>query len=79
MADAAELSLTVARVVCGAFFLYLGAGLVFALRLYLGGGLERLDPAAARGSRPFKLLILPGVVALWPLLLGRRAEKEEGR
>jgi len=50
--------------------LYGAAGVVTAVFL-LAGGLRRLDPAAARGGLGFKLLILPGMVALWPLLLRR--------
>lgn len=49
---------------------YAGLGLAFALA-FVVRGLERVDPAA-RGSSPgFRLLVLPGVVALWPLLARR--------
>jgi hypothetical protein len=71
-----ELSLTLARVASGLVFLYLGGGLVFALHFLLRGGLARLDPSAGAGSRPFKLLILPGVVALWPFLWRRLRRPE---
>jgi len=48
--------------------LYLAAGVVFAGPfLLLGAG--RIDPDAAGGSWGFRLLVLPGVVVLWPLLL----------
>jgi hypothetical protein len=33
--------------------------------------LRRFDEAAARGGPGFKLLILPGLVALWPLIVAR--------
>lgn len=33
----------------------------------------RLDPAARQGTWGFRLLILPGVMALWPYLLARLA------
>jgi hypothetical protein len=50
--------------------LYAACGLLFAL-VFLVRGVERLDPAARESSLGFRLVILPGVVALWPLLAGR--------
>jgi hypothetical protein len=49
--------------------------LAFVLR-----GAARLDPQAERGSRGFRLVILPAAAALWPLvgwrwLQARRAGK----
>lgn len=49
---------------------YTGLGLAFAVPFVLRGA-GRLDPDAERGSWGFKLLILPGAAALWPLLLAR--------
>jgi hypothetical protein len=49
---------------------YLVVGLVIAAML-VWRGLGRLDPVAAHGTWGFRLLVLPGVVALWPLLLSR--------
>lgn len=48
--------------------LYLVAGLVFAF-FFLGKGIEKVDPAAHGSGRGFRLIILPGTIALWPLLL----------
>ena len=45
-------------------------GLAFALP-FVWRGVDRIDPAAREGSLGFRLLILPGVAALWPLLLFR--------
>lgn len=64
-----DLSLRLAGIASNAFFLYLGAGAVFALFFLLRGGLYRLDPAARESSRPFRWLILPGTIVLWPCLL----------
>ena len=50
--------------------LYLGAGLVFSVA-FVFAGVNRLDPVARRSSWGFRVLILPGSVALWPLLLRR--------
>ena len=50
--------------------IYIIAGIVAAVPIVLFG-ITRLDPAARGSSRLFRLTILPGVVALWPLLLRR--------
>lgn len=39
-------------------------GAVFVVR-----GVSRVDPAAAGAPIGFKLLILPGVVGMWPMML----------
>ena len=49
---------------------YLACGLCFAIPFSLIG-VKRIDPHAANGSWGFRLLILPGTMALWPLLLHR--------
>ena len=49
---------------------YLACGVIFALPFaFLGVG--RIDPHASHGSWGFRLLIVPGAAALWPLLLRR--------
>jgi hypothetical protein len=47
---------------------YVAVGTVFSAFL-LVRGLRRFDEAAAHGGLGFKLLVLPGMVALWPLVL----------
>ena len=49
---------------------YLACGLVFAIPFVIAGA-GRMDPHAAHGSWGFRLLIIPGTMALWPLLLRR--------
>jgi hypothetical protein len=49
---------------------YLACGLVFAIAFALVGA-KRIDPHAAAGTRGFRLLIVPGAMAFWPLLLKR--------
>ncbi|MHC5211848.1 MAG: hypothetical protein ACYTG2_14100 [Planctomycetota bacterium] len=56
--------------IVGAAGIYLAIGLVFALA-FVWRGVSRVDPAAAGGSLGFRLLIVPGAAALWPLLLRR--------
>ncbi|MFA8436341.1 MAG: hypothetical protein ACEPOZ_17660 [Marinifilaceae bacterium] len=48
--------------------LYLFLGLVFLIYFYTKG-LSRLDKATEGTSTAFKLLIAPGTLLLWPLLL----------
>jgi hypothetical protein len=49
---------------------YLGGGLLFAIPFTLFG-VKRLDPHAAHGSWGFRLIIIPGTMAFWPLLAKR--------
>jgi len=50
--------------------IYLIVGLVFAI-YFVARGASRLDPVAAQGTWGFRLLILPGAAAMWPILLLR--------
>ena len=49
---------------------YFGIGVVFAAAFVLRG-VERIDSAADGSGAGFRLLILPGCAALWPLLARR--------
>lgn len=50
--------------------IYLACGMVFAIGfVFFGTG--RIDPHAAHGTWGFRLLVMPGAAALWPLLLNR--------
>lgn len=46
---------------------YLGAGMGFAITFHVRG-LAVVDPATHSASLAFRMLITPGVVALWPFL-----------
>src|SRR5687767_4994140 len=50
--------------------LYLAGGLVVAIPFALVGA-RKIDPHAAHGSWGFRLLIIPGAMVFWPLLLRR--------
>ena len=58
---------------------YLAVGLCVALSTLLFG-LRKLEPAAALMPLRVRLLILPGLAALWPLVIarifGRRAKED---
>jgi len=52
----------------GGFYLLLGV--VFAVP-FAFRWVNRIDPVAARGTLGFRLLIVPGSVLLWPLVISR--------
>ena len=49
---------------------YLLVGLLFAIP-FAFRGVKAIDPAAADGTWGFKLLIIPGAMVFWPILLKR--------
>ena len=61
---------TIVHALVWAFMLYLASGFVFAVFFVLYG-IERIDSQAPGSSRGFRLIIIPGATALWPLLLSR--------
>lgn len=60
--------LAVAEPLAFALQLYAVVGAIFAVP-FAWRGAGALDPAARMGSWGFRLLILPGAAALWPVLL----------
>lgn len=68
---------TAALVLVSAVVGYLFLGIVFAVPFLLRG-VERVDPAARGAGVGFRLVVLPGVVALWPLLLRRWRRSADG-
>jgi hypothetical protein len=62
--------MNVASILVAALGVYLACGLVFAVPFVLVG-VNRIDPHAKPGTWGFRLLMLPGTVFLWPLLLRR--------
>ena len=68
----------VAEAVVIALAVYGAAGAVFAVPFALRGA-GVIDPAAKGGTWGFRVLTLPAVVALWPLMLvkWRRARARE--
>ena len=57
-----------ATVLAGAFEVYAAAGMLFALA-FVARGVERIDPVAKDSDWAFRVFLLPGSAALWPLLL----------
>lgn len=68
--------MTTAHIILGTAALYAGCGLVFAAA-FLTRGVGRVDPAAAGASVWVRLLLAPGCVALWPVLLQRWRDARE--
>ncbi len=67
---------TVATWLVNVLGVYAAVGLVFALA-FVWKGAGKVDPAAVEGTLGFRLLIIPGTVALWPIL-ARRWLRGEG-
>lgn len=63
-----------ADVIVIAFLAYAGLGILFAA-WFVSLGVGRFDPAAREAPVGFRLLILPGVAALWPLMATRYAAR----
>lgn len=64
--------------------LVLAIGLYFALGLLVGlifmfGGAGRIDPTAKGKGLPFRarILILPGIIGLWPIMLAKLFTQKE--
>jgi hypothetical protein len=63
-------ALEIAQVIVEIFEAYALTGLGFAM-LFLPRAVVHLDPRVAGAAKTLRLLILPGVVALWPLFAWR--------
>jgi len=61
---------TFAKAITYALALYVSLGLAFAVP-FVWSGVQRLDSEAQRSGIGFRLLILPGVAAFWPMFLYR--------
>lgn len=68
--------LTIATWLVNILAIYAAVGLIFAIA-FAWKGVGKIDPAAAAGTIGFRLLIIPGTIALWPIL-ARRWHRGEG-
>lgn len=57
--------------------LYVAAGLIFSI-YFAAVGVTKLDKAARGTSVFFRILIVPGTVALWPYLVQRLIRGTQG-
>ena len=69
--------MTLAEAIVEAVRIYAIVGAVVAA-VFLTVGLGRIDPSA-RGSYLFRILLIPGSVGLWPLVLMRWRSLETQR
>ena len=61
---------TVVSIIFIILAVYLAFGLLFAL-IFIFKGIEKIDTSAHGASRGFKIIIIPGIMALWPVLLNK--------
>jgi len=61
-------SMLIAQIILLVVAIYCSIGFVLAVCFVLFGA-SRVDPAARHASWGFRLLILPGSAALWPMVL----------
>ena len=61
---------SIAQIIIGTVQVYLVIGLIFAIPFILFL-IQRVDPSAQGSTWGFKLLALPGISLLWPLMLSR--------
>ena len=59
-----------AEIIVNAIALWAAVGLIVAIP-FVCRGAQVIDPMAVQGSWGFRLAILPGSAALWPLVLSR--------
>jgi hypothetical protein len=59
-----------AELFVGGLATYALTGTLFAVAFVLFG-IDRVDPVAEHSPIGFRLIVIPGVAALWPLLLTR--------
>ena len=67
-----------AEILVLALGVYFGLGLLVGL-IFMFGGAGRIDPAAKGKGLPIRvrLLILPGVIGLWPIMLTKLFVQKE--
>jgi hypothetical protein len=70
-------AVALARVLVEAAGLYLVAGALFA-PWFVWRGAGRIDPHAGEATIGFRLVIVPGVIAFWPLLVARVSAGRNG-
>jgi hypothetical protein len=62
----------IAKVLVFALYAYASIGVLFAV-VFVTVGVKRIDEQAVGTGLAFRLLIFPGCVAFWPMLLRRWA------
>jgi len=60
--------MSIAMLILDVAILYIAAGFVFAV-YFVTAGLKRFDHQAAGAPVSFRLIVVPGAVVLWPVLI----------
>ena len=66
------MSVSLAELLVGLAGIYLTGGALFAVPFAVRG-VAKIDPLAAESTPGFRMLIVPGTILFWPLLLLRWA------
>lgn len=69
------MTLSLAEAVVQGIGLYLGVGLVFSV-IYVAFLAGRLDPAAKGMALRVRLLLVPGAMLLWPVMLIKTLQRK---
>jgi len=67
---------TTAQVLIAAAALYVAVGVLVALP-FVARRVQRIDPDARGATLAFRLLIVPGIAALWPLFVRRKSAGDD--
>ncbi|MEM7659228.1 MAG: hypothetical protein AAF399_24115 [Bacteroidota bacterium] len=51
-------------------YAYLGIGVIFSV-MFVFWGVQKVDEGMASAKIGLRLLMMPGTIALWPVLLGK--------
>ena len=70
------MSLEAANLLAAFIGAYFAVGLIVALA-YAFGGAKKIDPGAAGMPLQARLIILPGIAGLWPLMLHKLFNQSE--
>jgi hypothetical protein len=60
----------VPQIIVWSLGIYVAVGIVFAL-CFVTVGAGRMDPSVQQSTRSFRVMLVPGAMALWPLLAWR--------
>ncbi len=60
--------MTIVEIILIVVAVYLGLGVLFVIP-FLVKGLTKVDEGAKGGTIGFKIIIIPGVIVFWPMML----------
>lgn len=66
------------QILLTALAVYGVTGIVFAVVFQVSGAMSRLDPVVRASTQAFRVLCIPGLAALWPVMAGRWFARRRG-